>query len=134
MATPLGEQFAHALVRQDAGALKQLVAPAVDFRALTPGRFWEAADAGVVVDEMVLGTWFTPDRRITRLTELETDEVGDVERVRYRFDVTRPDGDFVVEQQAYYRAQAGEITWLRIICTGFLPAMTAAGAEAAARP
>ena len=42
MATDLGERFARTLAAQDADALKELLAPDVSFRALTPGRFWEA--------------------------------------------------------------------------------------------
>ena len=32
-----------------------------------------------------------------------------------------PDGEHVVEQQAYYRTEAGRIKWLRIMCSGAMP-------------
>ena len=37
MPTDLGERFARTVAAQDAGALKELLAPQVNFRALTPG-------------------------------------------------------------------------------------------------
>jgi hypothetical protein len=36
--------------------------------------------------------------------------------------VKRPDGEFVIEQQAYLETDGDTISWLRIMCTGFLPA------------
>ena len=30
-----------------------------------------------------------------------------------------PDGDFTVEQQAYYRTEEGRIVHLRVLCSGF---------------
>lgn len=41
--------------------------------------------------------------------------------VGYRFLVNRPDGDFIIEQQAYFETDGATISWLRIMCTGFLP-------------
>lgn len=50
MPTDLGERFARSLVAvQDAGALRALLTPKVDFRGLTPGRYWESDEAHVVV-------------------------------------------------------------------------------------
>ena len=46
----------------------------------------------------------------------------DRHRVVYRFRVRNPDGDHVCEQTAYYDADAGKITKLRILCSGFIPA------------
>ncbi len=40
------------MAAQDAAALKELFAPRVNFRALTPGRVWESDDADAVVDEV----------------------------------------------------------------------------------
>ena len=88
---------------------------------MTPGRFWEASDADVIVDETILGTWFSSERRITDVLAVETDRVGSLDRVGYRFKVTRPEGDFVIEQQAYFESDGDRISWLRIMCSGFLP-------------
>jgi hypothetical protein len=120
MGTQLGERFARALAAKDAAALKDLLAPTVDFRALTPGRAWENHDAVAVVDEVILGTWFAPDRSITDVLAVGCDEVGPVQHVSYRLRATLPDGDHVIEQQAYLRTDGERISWLRILCSGFV--------------
>ena len=50
--------------------------------------------------------------------------MGEVKRVGYRYRIARPDGEFILEQQAYYRTDGDRIEWLRIMCTGFLPIET----------
>ena len=124
MSDGVGKRFALALAEKDASQLKALLRSDLDFRAMTPGQFWEAADVDVIVDETLLGTWFGTDRQITEVLAVETGTVGSVDRVGYRFKVLRPDGEFVVEQQAYVRAEGEQISWLRIMCTGFLPIST----------
>ena len=42
-------------------------------------------------------------------------------RIRDRFGVSNPDGDFVVEQQAYLSERDGRIGWMRVLCSGFRP-------------
>lgn len=121
MAELVGERFARALADKDPVRLKALLRSDVDFRAMTPGKFWEATDADVVVDDTILGTWFDPERRITDVIVVETDRVGSLDRVGYRFNVERPDGEFVIEQQAYFETDGEKISWLRIMCSGFLP-------------
>jgi hypothetical protein len=117
----VGEQFARCLAAKDAAGLKALLRSEVDFRALTPGKAWEGTDASSIVDDTILGTWFADDRRIVELVSVQSDRVEHLERVGYRFRVTKPDGDFIIEQQAYLKAERDQITWLRIMCTGFLP-------------
>ena len=119
----VGERFAQALAEKDAVGLKLVLRPDVDFRAMTPGKFWEATNVDVVVDEVMLGTWFVPERQITNVLSVTTDRVGSLDRVGYRFTVKRPDGEFVIEQQAYLETDGDTISWLRIMCSGFLPAM-----------
>ena len=51
----------------------------------------------------------------------ETDVVGGRERVGYRFAVHNPEGDFLVEQQAYLTSRYGQIEWMRVLCSGFQP-------------
>jgi hypothetical protein len=115
----VGEEFAQALGRKDAGALRDLLDPAVDFKALTPGRFWEASDAASVVDDIMLGTWFKPTDAIDEVVAVDTATVAGRERVGYRFRVVNPDGQFLVEQQAYYESDGGRIQWLRVLCAGY---------------
>ena len=69
---------------------------------------------------MILGTWFSSERTITRILRLDSDTVGTVSRVGYRFQAELPDGDFVIEQQAYFKAVNCRISWLRILCSGFV--------------
>ncbi|HEY5155328.1 MAG TPA: hypothetical protein VIJ47_11375 [Acidimicrobiales bacterium] len=118
----IGERFARALADKDAAGLKALLASDVDFRAMTPGKFWEADDVDVIVDETMLGTWFDSQRRIVEVLAVETDRVGSLDRVGYRFLVERSDGEFVIEQQVYFATSEGRISWLRLMCSGFLPA------------
>jgi hypothetical protein len=117
----VGEQFARALADKDSAGLKALLRPDVDFRAMTPSKFWESNDVDVIVDETILGTWFAPPRRITELIAIETGSIGSLESVAYRFMVDRPDGQFTIEQKAYYETDGATISWMRLMCSGFLP-------------
>ena len=121
MTEHIGERFARALADKDAAALKALLRTDVDFKAMTPGKFWEAHDADAIVDDTILGTWFDPERCITETLSVDTDTLGPMDRVGYRFQVRRPDGEFTIEQQAYYVTDGNQISWLRNMCTGFLP-------------
>ena len=53
--------------------------------------------------------------------KVESDTVADRERVGYRFSVTNPDGDFLVEQQAFLAPRDGRIGWMRVVCSGYRP-------------
>ena len=121
MTEHMGERFARAMADKDSAGLKALLRPDVDFRAMTPSRFWNSNDVDEIVDETILGTWFEPTRRITQLIAVETGSIGSLERVAYRFTVERPDGEFTIEQQAYYETDGATIGWMRSMCTGFLP-------------
>ncbi|MGH8859643.1 MAG: hypothetical protein ACRDVG_00150 [Jatrophihabitantaceae bacterium] len=116
----LGAQLAHAILAKDAGALRALFATPVTFRAVTPGRFWDAETA-VEVADIVLGSWFGSDKAITDVTSIETDTVGEVEKVSYRMAVDLESGPSVIEQVAYYSEQDGRITHMRLVCSGFRP-------------
>jgi hypothetical protein len=114
-----GGALARAMAGKDRPGLLELLADDVDFRALTPGRAWEAGTAHEVADILV-GTWFEPQDDIVGLVGVEDGEpVEDTRRVGYRFAVRTPDGDFTVEQQAYYRTEQGRIVHLRLLCSGF---------------
>jgi hypothetical protein len=116
----LGAQFAAALAEKDFARVRDLLHPEIDFRGMTPSRFWEASDPDSVVAD-VLQQWFEPSDEIESLDDLETDAVADRERVGYRFSVRNPDGRFVVEQQAYIAERDGAIGWMRVLCSGFRP-------------
>lgn len=119
--TSLGEQFARAIAAKDAGALRRVLSPELDFRAMTPSRFWEASDAGTVVDDIVFGKWFEPTDEIRELLSVETGDVEHRHRVGYRMRVDNADGAHLVEQQAFYDERDGQIVWLRIMCAGYVP-------------
>jgi len=116
----LGRRFVEALAIQRADALGSVLHPEVDFRALTPNRFWEAHDPDEVV-EIVSGAWFGPDVALEELTLLSTDAFADREQVRFRFRGRNRDGPIVVEQQAYLAERDGLIGWIRIVCSGQRP-------------
>ena len=119
MEIDLGRRYAEALGRKDEHALKDLLRPDIDFRAMTPGRFWEASSADVVVDDILLGQWFEPSDEIVEILGIEGGRVGTRDRVGYRFSVRNADGSYVVEQQAYLHAEDGQIAWMRVMCSGF---------------
>ncbi len=115
-----GERFARAIAAKDSPALLEVLAPYVDFRAMTPGRVWEAASAQEVVDDVIFGNWFEPSDDIAHIESIETESVADRARVIYRFRVNNPDGAFLVEQSAYYALNGDRISWLRVMCAGYL--------------
>jgi hypothetical protein len=121
MEMPVGERFARAIAAKDAPALLRLLAPQVEFRAMTPGRFWEADSAVDVVKDVILGHWFEPTDQIEGIDAIETGTVVDRERVSYRFRVTSDGAPYIVEQQAYLDVAPEGISWLRIMCSGYQP-------------
>lgn len=116
----LGRSYAEALGGKDFERVRSLLHPDIDFRGLTPGRAWEASDAETVIGE-VLQHWFEPSDELDRVVMIDTDSFADRERVAYRFEGHNADGEFVVEQQAYYAERDGRIGWMRVLCSGFRP-------------
>jgi hypothetical protein len=114
----LGAEFAQALAAKDFERLLGMFDPEVDFRALTPRLFWDPGGPEEIVGG-ALRQWFEDDDEIEALEKLETDSVGDRERVAYRFRVRNPEGLFLVEQQAYLSGSEGRIEWMRVLCSGF---------------
>ena len=119
----LGTRLADAIATKDEAALRALFSTPVTFRAVTPRRFWDA-ETPVGVADIVLGAWFGPDKRVTRVIAVETDTVGDVSRVGYRMAVDLDSGPTEVEQVAYFSEADGRITNLRLVCSGFRPVPT----------
>jgi len=117
----LGIAFAEAFAAKDYDRFRELAHPEIDFRGLTPNRFWEAHDPECVITE-ILQLWLEPSDEVQALEHVETDTLVDRERVGYRLSVTNPDGRFVVEQQAYLAERDGRIGWMRVVCSGFRPA------------
>ena len=55
MGETAGSRFVAAIAARDVDGLRAVLAPDVDFKGLTPGRFWEAADPEGVVDAVLGG-------------------------------------------------------------------------------
>jgi len=116
-----GERFAQALAAKDAAALSALLADQIDFQALTPRRHWQAGTPGQVAVDIILGHWFGAGDDIKELCAVTTGEVAGREHVAYRLRVTRDGRDHLVEQQAYYNTAGEQITWMRVLCSGYQP-------------
>ncbi len=115
----MGHDLWAALAAKDTDRLVALFASDVDFRGLTPRRFWEADSPQRLVHE-VLYEWFEPKDVIERIDYVEAGHAGDRERVDYRLSVRNPDGPFIVEQRAYFDVdEAGRISYMRTICSGY---------------
>jgi len=129
-ASSLAHRFATALAAKDAAALRSLFASEVDFRALTPGRAWEASTPDAVIDEVILGSWFEPGDVIKQVEAVQHGQVGTRTRIGYRLRVESAGQAYTVEQQAYCDLSDGKITWLRVLCSGFVPAAGTGAATA----
>ena len=122
MSRDVGEQFVAAIAAKDRDGLIGLLAESINFRGMTPRRFWEATTPLEVVDEIILGHWFEPTDTITEIVSItSTGQVGDTEHLAYRLRMENPDGSFILEQQAYYTVDEGKIDWLRVMCSGTRP-------------
>jgi hypothetical protein len=119
MTGSLGEDFARSLAAKDHERVRQLLHPELEFRAMTPRRFWEADAPDGVIE--ALSTWFDDGDVIEGIEVLETDAFADRQRVGYRLRVRNEDGEHLVEQQAYLSERDGQIGWLRIMCAGYRP-------------
>jgi hypothetical protein len=120
-----GTDFVQAVAERDHDRLAALLADRVDFKGLTPRRFWEGGTPAEVLD-VVLGHWFEESDHVDRVVLTEEGAVEDVQRVGYRFAITNPDGPHLVEQQAYFHATDGRIDYLRVVCSGFRPSASRA--------
>lgn len=114
-----GEAFARALAAKDSARLQSILAPDLDFQALTPGRHWRASEPSEVADEIVLAHWFGPDDEIIELESVTSARVGERQSVTYRLRVRREGRDHLVEQHAYFATDAGRISWMRLLCAGY---------------
>ena len=120
IATTLGVAFAEAFTSKDYERMADLLHPGIDFRALTPNRVWEASDPETVI-EQILKAWIEEDEQVEELVSIESDTVADRQRIGYRYRLRRPDGVFLVEQQAFLGERDGRIDWLRLVCSGSRP-------------
>lgn len=118
--TALGRRFVEALAIKDADAVRAVMHPEVDFRGLTPNRFWEAHDRDAVL-EILFGVWFGPHDELDELVLMQSDAFADREQIRFRFRGRNRDVPMIVEQQAYLTERDGLIGWMRVVCSGQRP-------------
>jgi hypothetical protein len=119
--TDPGSAYVAALAAKDTDALVRVFAPDVTFRAMTPGRFWEATSPEQIVHE-VLYQWFEPTDVVEDVEQIEAGRIVDRERIDYRLRVRNPDGVFAVEQRAYFDTDdSGRIQRMHVICAGYRP-------------
>ncbi|MET0801904.1 MAG: nuclear transport factor 2 family protein [Actinomycetota bacterium] len=116
----LAHAFLESLTSKDRPAMVSLLAEDVDFRGLTPSREWRAT-APDEVAEIVFGSWFEPQDHVQDVVDVETHAVAGRTAVRYRLRVESEGEPFVVEQQGFLTADAGRITRMSMVCSGFLP-------------
>ena len=64
---------------------------------------------------------------IEELCSVTDGSLADRSHVAYRLRVRNDDGEFLVEQQAYYAVDDGMITWMRVLCSGYRAAAGTAG-------
>ena len=114
----VAERFVHALAQHNRADLLGVLAPDVDLRGMTPGRFWEAIAAEDLVDNVLL-SWLDVHDVVQQVLSLDRDRMADREHVSFRLSVHTPDGHHLVEQQAYLMVDDGLISWLRMMCSGF---------------
>jgi len=115
-----GRTFVDALVAKDRHALVSVLDPQIDFRGLTPNRDWRGTAPDEVV-EIGIGNWFEPRDHVREVLEFQTEPIADRHHLRYRLRVSNPDGEYVVEQQAYSDAPDGRIRRMSVVCSGFRP-------------
>jgi hypothetical protein len=119
--TAVATDFAQALAAGNGPALRTLLAPNVEFRAVTPSQAWTFDDADEVVDTM-LGRWFGGANHVDGVEAVTATPMGDLVHLAYRFRATNPGGAAVVEQQAYLEiSEDGTIRTMRLVCSGYRP-------------
>jgi hypothetical protein len=118
-ATELGGRFVSALAERDFGRLARTLASDVQVRALIPPGPVELAGAKPAATRFA--TWFG-DADGFELVRSGSEEVGDRLHLFYRLRVKRPGDPWkVVEQHLFCAIDAGRISALDLVCSGFRP-------------
>jgi hypothetical protein len=116
----LASALVEAIVAQNVTRAVALLHPDVSFRAMTPNRFWEAEGAAGV--EAIFRQWFEdPDEEVHGIEATEPVSIVETMRVGWLVRISDADGPHVFEQQAYVRERDGQIDWMRVMCSGWIP-------------
>ncbi|WP_285504184.1 hypothetical protein [Actinokineospora sp. NBRC 105648] len=118
--TDPGKAFAEALAAKDPTAIRALTTPDLDFRAMTPGKFWQTSSHEDLLD-VLFTSWLEPADEVLALLSTETGDISSRRHVSYRMRIRNGDGEFLMEQQMYYQLDGNKICWARVMCSGFIP-------------
>jgi ketosteroid isomerase-like protein len=113
-----GQQFLHALAERDFDGIERLFDDNVQFRALTPSDLCEAGNAADAAGW--IRAWID-DATGFELIASSTDPVVDRLHLSYRIRLTYDGQPYVFEQHAYCVLDAGRITTMDLVCSGFRP-------------
>ena len=114
----VAETFARALASKDSAALRELIAPSLDFVGMTPSRVIMGKSADDLI-HVLFDDWFAPHDEIEAIDQLDAETFADRQRVGYRLLVQGRDGKYLVDQTAYLSLNEGRISWLRVMCAGY---------------
>lgn len=124
----LGEAFVAALVLRDFGGLRAFLADDVRLRLLVPKGPQEETGAAAVAER--LRAWFA-DADPVQLVFWGSEVVADRLAVGYRFRLRKPEGWRLVEQRLVADVdQAGRLSAIDLLCTGFRPLPEPTGSAA----
>jgi hypothetical protein len=118
MTAAVGRRLVAAIVAQDVAAIEVCFSADAQLRALVPPGLRERYGAAEAA--LLIAGWFADSTEL-ELVDLETDEVGDRVRVRYRFEGVEEGQPFVVDQQLYATVVDGTICRADLLCSGFRP-------------
>lgn len=126
-----GRRLVEGIAAKDHAALHRLLDPQVDFRAMTPRRFWEGTGPEDVC--AALSQWFDDGDDVVEVLRVDVEDVADVQHVGYRLHVVSGGLLHVVDQQAYLAVRDDRVSWLRVMCAGFRPVGPAPAGPVAAQ-
>ncbi len=116
-ALEVGRDFVAALQHQDWERLAASFDATVRFRGLTPRGLREAGERAAAAH--YLQKWFG-DADELRLVSSEVELMRDRLHIAYRFRA-HEDRWYVVEQHVFCSIEAGRVTRMDLLCSGFLP-------------
>jgi hypothetical protein len=117
--TTLGHALLDRLMAADWDGAGALLSADVQFRAITPRKFFELESRSDVI--AAFRNWFLAGWR-DGVDGVEDGAVEGRARLRYRVRWTDAYGQpFVFEQQVYYEADDSGITWIELMCSGHIP-------------
>ena len=116
----LANALTDAIVARDVSRAVALLHPEIDFRAMTPNKFWEASGPAEV--DAILRDWLEdPDEELQSIEATQPVALLNTVRTGWLVHISDSRGPHLFEQQAYVRERDGQIDWMRVICSGWLP-------------